>query len=67
MSSILPTVVDFFSTGSTLSSSKIFSFLLWSNKLYPAVRLAISISVVFILLMPLCCSVGISKQYKNDG
>jgi hypothetical protein len=57
---------NFFSTGSTLSSSKIFSFLLWSKNPYPAVRLVNFISVVFILIS-LCFSVQIYQPCKSDG
>jgi len=49
---------------SALSSYKISSFLLWSNKLYFAVRLLNLISAVYLSL---CSSVQISQPYRSDG
>jgi hypothetical protein len=48
----------------TLSFLKISSFFLWSNKLYPAVRL---MNFIFSLLISLCFKVKISQSYKGDG
>jgi hypothetical protein len=67
MSSILLTLfkgfclhcANFYSTG--LSSSKISSFLLWSNKLCSAVRVMNFISAVCSLLISLCFNVQISQ------
>jgi len=56
-----------FSTESTLISSKISSFLLSFNKLYPAVRLMNFISAVFSLLMSLLFIVQSLHPYKGDG
>jgi len=57
---------NLFSTGST-SASKTSPFLLWSNKLHPAVRLVNFISAVFSLLISLCFYVQVSQPYKRHG
>jgi len=58
---------NFFSTGSTLSSSKISSFLLLPNKLYPAMRLMNFIYTVFSFLLSLCFNVQVLQPYKSGG
>jgi len=58
---------NFFSIRSTLNSSKISSFLLCSNKLYPAVLLRNLICAVFCLFTSSCFVVKISQPYKSDG
>jgi hypothetical protein len=57
---------NFFSIGSTLSSSKISSFLLCSNKFYPAVLLMNFISVVSWILTSLCMRLGYIPFYRTS-
>jgi hypothetical protein len=57
--------VNFFSTGSTVSSYKISSVLLWYNKLYPAVCLMNFFSSVFRLFISLCFNVYVAVYIKT--
>jgi hypothetical protein len=51
----------------TWSSSKIASFLLWSRRVYPAVRRKYFISAVRSLFLSHCLIVQISLPYKRVG
>jgi hypothetical protein len=55
------------SEGVTWSSSKISSFLLWSRRVYPAVRCKYLISAVRSLFLSHCLIVQISLTYKRVG
>jgi len=61
------TTLIYFKLDLLLSSSKISSFSLLPNKLYPASCLMNVISAVFSLLIFLCFNAQISQPCKSDG
>jgi hypothetical protein len=54
-------------TGFILSSSNISSFIPWSNKLYPDVRLMNFVSDIFSHLTSLCINFHFPHSNKSDG